>query len=776
MKLSPFAQIKLAAVLASACVLLGCEATATKAGEQVPPVYPATSGATQPNLVTVTNLAAEVPPPSTNAPVVISDRLQEVVKLAQSGVGDDVILAYIQNVPVPFNPTAEEILYLTDMGLSDVVITGLVNHRGTQVQVAQQPAPAPSAPAAPADQPAPEAAAATYNPEPQVVYSSPPVVQYVQPAVEYSYFYSSLAPYGTWMEVADYGWCWQPSVVYVDSGWRPYCHRGRWIDSDCGWYWQSDYSWGWAPFHYGRWFHHPARGWCWRPGSAWSPAWVSWRYTDAHCGWAPLPPGSHYQYGVGFSYYGAHVGTGFGFGLRNDCWTFVPSRRFHERDVWRHQVPPRDRQVVFHRSKVINNYTYNDNRIINHGPPADRIPALARSEVKKVAIRDLPEGTPRGALRPDRVQQQGAEAVVYRPTMPAATQQRLHTLDTAGVRTVASRPVALGMANGGASSAGRPDPVSTVPPRSEPGGPVPPPNEPGRPRGGRPSVGRTVEPAPSAVSEPKPIQSSVSPTAELLSRSRPASQAGIATTPSTTIESRPGSVSSTVRPATPLGPRTGPAQTPAAGAGVVRSYSPTYPGIRSAPQPAADPTPAVRQEVATPAIGAPHPVAPARQTYRSPSVATAPSWNQPRSSAPQAVAAPTPAVRQEMPAPVTSVAPERSMGPAPRQSYQGPRVDPTPAYRSPAPAQSFSLPTQARPAPSYTPPAIQSRPAPSYAAPAYTPPVQSRPAPSFAPAPAPAQTRPAPAAPSFSAPVQRAAPQAAPNPTSTTRSGNRNQQ
>ena len=242
MKLPPFAQIKLVAVLATASVLLGCEAPTSNAGEQTPdyPIVPASAS----NLVAVTNLVAEEPAPAqpgseapAAAPVALSARLQDVLKLAQSGVGDDVILAFIENSPDPFNPSPDEILYLTDVGLSDVVITALVNHRAAQSETAQQapPPPAQNEPAAP---PAPEQAApaATYNPEPQVVYSAPPEVQSAPPAppAEYSYFYNSLSPYGSWVDMPDYGYCWQPTVVVYQHDWRPYCDRGRWLYTDAG--------------------------------------------------------------------------------------------------------------------------------------------------------------------------------------------------------------------------------------------------------------------------------------------------------------------------------------------------------------------------------------------------------------------------------------------------------------------------------------------------------------------------------------------------------------
>lgn len=43
-------------------------------------------------------------------------------------------------------------------------------------------------------------------------------------------------------------------------------------------------------YHYGRWVLDPEFGWVWILGNEWARAWVSWRRSHDHIGWAPLPP------------------------------------------------------------------------------------------------------------------------------------------------------------------------------------------------------------------------------------------------------------------------------------------------------------------------------------------------------------------------------------------------------------------------------------------------------------------------------------------------------
>jgi hypothetical protein len=106
----------------------------------------------------------------------------------------------------------------------------------------------------------------------------------------YRSFEGALSPYGDWVEDPDYGPIWRPAEEEVGEDFSPYETAGYFADTADGWTWVSDWSWGWAPFHYGRWLRFAGLGWCWIPGTLWGPSWVAWRFGGGYVGWAPLPP------------------------------------------------------------------------------------------------------------------------------------------------------------------------------------------------------------------------------------------------------------------------------------------------------------------------------------------------------------------------------------------------------------------------------------------------------------------------------------------------------
>jgi hypothetical protein len=75
--------------------------------------------------------------------------------------------------------------------------------------------------------------------------------------------YEDLDDNGDWRDDSNYGHVWFPSHVAVD--WVPY-HEGHWDwIPPWGYTWVDDSSWGYAPFHYGRWVTVGGR-WGWVAG------------------------------------------------------------------------------------------------------------------------------------------------------------------------------------------------------------------------------------------------------------------------------------------------------------------------------------------------------------------------------------------------------------------------------------------------------------------------------------------------------------------------------
>ena len=317
--------------------------------------------------------ASAVPPATVNPPPNIppNSPLAQVIRLAQAGVDQSVITSYVSNSSSTFNLNSDTIIYLSDLGVPNEVVTTMMQHD----QMLQQTAaanPPPTQPETPATEP-------TEPPPPS------------EPAeVTVNYFYSSLSPYGTWVDVPGYGRCWRPTIVVYNSGWQPYCDRGHWVYTDCGWYWTSDYSWG-VTFHYGRWFRDARMGWCWWPDTAWGPSWVTWRYSNDYCGWAPLPPFAVFRPGVGFVYRGNGVSIGFNFGLAPNCFTFVPTRNFCDPHPRHFRVGDRDETRIFNQTTVINNFNFNSHNrtFVNNGIAVQHISEVTRTQIHPVPVRDL---------------------------------------------------------------------------------------------------------------------------------------------------------------------------------------------------------------------------------------------------------------------------------------------------------------------------------------------------------------------------------------------------
>ncbi len=117
-------------------------------------------------------------------------------------------------------------------------------------------------------------------------------------------FHATLDPHGRWVEDPTYGTVWAPNASEVGADFTPYQTAGHWVYDDDDYVWMSDYEWGWAPFHYGRWVLTDT-GWVWIPGRVYAPAWVYWQmgYPGwGYVGWAPMYPSFIWRGGVAVGY------------------------------------------------------------------------------------------------------------------------------------------------------------------------------------------------------------------------------------------------------------------------------------------------------------------------------------------------------------------------------------------------------------------------------------------------------------------------------------------
>lgn len=216
--------------------------------------------------------------------------------------------------------------------------------------------------------------------------------------INMSTFYNDLSPYGDWIYTPDYGYVWRP---YFDRNecFRPYSSAGRWVNTRFGWTWASDYEWGWATFHYGRWYFDDYLGWMWIPGTEWAPAWVSWGYYDNYYGWAPMGP---------------NVNVGISWSAPAPWWTFVDTRHFCSND-WHNYIW--DRPVHVTQINYITNIYQGDRDGHNdrhdgswyYGPRVNEVERHTGTRVREVNIVDSDK--PRNSMSG------GRNLNLYRPSV-----------------------------------------------------------------------------------------------------------------------------------------------------------------------------------------------------------------------------------------------------------------------------------------------------------------------------------------------------------------------
>lgn len=177
------------------------------------------------------------------------------------------------------------------------------------------------------------------------------------------YFYTSLSPHGTWIEIGYGTPVWRPTIIR--KNWSPY-NYGQWVYTDYGWYWDSYEPFGYIVYHYGRWYYDDYYGWIWIPDYEWAPAWVDWRYDDDYIGWAPLSPYAVFYINIGIHYT-------YDYYVPYHHWNYVKYNHFCNNNVYNYYVAPKYKYRVHNRTKMRTNYSYYDGRVRNDGVDFDRI-------------------------------------------------------------------------------------------------------------------------------------------------------------------------------------------------------------------------------------------------------------------------------------------------------------------------------------------------------------------------------------------------------------------
>src|SRR4051812_17819646 len=233
--------------------------------------------------------------------------------------------------------------------------------------------------------------------------------------VSIDFFYNNLGGNGSWIEVGDYGYCWQPGVAVSNPDWRPYSD-GYWAYTDVGWTWVSYEDFGWATYHYGRWARLQDRGWVWVPGREWGPAWVSWRTGGNYVGWAPLPPRN--VVGGEVVYEGHAIGSSVDleFDIGPLYYNFVDVHYIGE-PVLRQRIFRPDQNIAYMTQTVnVTNITYDNSVVRNYGPDFNQLNQYSSRKIARLNLERQNNADYSAAVRSgDMTKVQGDKLLVAAP-------------------------------------------------------------------------------------------------------------------------------------------------------------------------------------------------------------------------------------------------------------------------------------------------------------------------------------------------------------------------
>ncbi|HEX4420754.1 MAG TPA: DUF6600 domain-containing protein, partial [Kofleriaceae bacterium] len=232
-------------------------------------------------------------------------------------------------------------------------------------------------------------------------------------------FYDQLSPYGMWVDEPDVGRVFVPQT----DNYVPYTN-GHWQYTNLGFVWTSNEPHAWATAHYGRWAYSNNYGrWYWSPDTQWGPAWVDWRQTGTHFGWAPLAP---------------EVVVRAGWHVPVESWHYCGSEHVLDVNVTRY-YEPRARVIEIHRdARPMEHYSTVSNVRVVVGPSS----AVLRDH--RVTVRPVRvEARAIGRWSPVEAHAQVERAHEHQATFEVQNQHRIEgnaRIHTAQVKVIETHP------------------------------------------------------------------------------------------------------------------------------------------------------------------------------------------------------------------------------------------------------------------------------------------------------------------------------------------------
>ena len=324
--------------------------------------------------------------------------------------------------------------------------------------------------------------------------------------------YTNFAGYGQWSNVPGYGEAWSP--YNQSNNWTPYSN-GQWVwEPGYGYTWVGNEPWGYAPYHYGRWFNYNNQ-WMWQPPAyqyqtngadlvaSWLPALVGFFLSggsgtigypgyNGNIGWVPLAPGEPYS--PWYPGFGANPGYA-QYGVTHVTYVYNIYRNYRYVRVFRMYPFDRFRNGEWHRP------------ILMH-PGQLKSVTIVRGAVPIVPTKVLMRSGPIAVAHPVKLSQQfherrfTARPPVMQPMTFAKSQAQLESLTGKAPKAVPYSPAPVAK------------PVPYAPPATHktyhaPATAKPRPIETMRPRPVetmRPRPVETMAPRPIATMRPHPIE------------------------------------------------------------------------------------------------------------------------------------------------------------------------------------------------------------------------------------------------------------------------------